>query len=231
MPIPNAPAPEEQARTASADPSIGNDFDSVFSQLEGHTEQTAPVEPAGSQEHQPSEPDAAAASDPAGLAYGTVQRWSVLLDTVPPIHRIKLLRELPAAIANGEIRAVSLREKLTHKYQDVGGKPHTLTISDEAILYTADVHRWMTDHVNEHVYDLLAEQKHLEVDFEQLTSGELDFERLVKLRRDKEGPAAKGTAKPTGSGAGKPGSKATAPASKTKSAPKREQQKPEAPAS
>lgn len=222
MSMSDLPNPEYLPPPTPNDASMRDEFEISFDQLQGKKGSTVLSGDAGAQaEGSPSRSaQANASSAPQGqpaLPYGTVQRWSVLLATVPPVHRIKLLRELPAALARGDFQAVSLKTEITHEYQDAGGKPQTLTLPDEAILYTSKLQKWISTQVKEHVYELLVEQEHLQVDFEQLTSGELDFKRLVKLQRDKEAsatkPATKGTTKPTGGGAGTSGSNSTGAAS------------------
>ncbi|THF69840.1 hypothetical protein E7T06_10070 [Deinococcus sp. Arct2-2] len=234
---PDPPTPNHLTQTLLNDASVDSDIETALDQLEGKQNTAACPANAASQSDQstcePGQADASAAPpSPAGLPYGTVQRWSVLLETVPPVHRIKLLRELPEAVARGEIQAVSLNTELTHEYQNKDGQPETHTVPDEAIWYTAEIQKWMVHHVKEHVYELLAEQGRLRVDFDQLASGELDFKRLVKMRQGKDASVTKPATKPTGGGAGKSGSKITPAAStKNKSAPKRDHQKAEAPAS
>ncbi len=151
---------------------------------------------------------------------------------MPSAHRIKLLRELPEAIARGEVQAVSLNTELTHEYQTTDGEAQTLTVPDEAIWYTADIQKWMIHHVKEHVYELLAEQDRLRVDFDLIASGELDFKRLVKMRQGGEPvpnkPAGKAGNKTAGKSGGK---KSPATSSKTTTSPKRDHQKAEVPKS
>jgi hypothetical protein len=224
MSMSDLPNPGDLLPPTPNDASVQSEVETIFNQLEGKNESVVLLGDAGAQaEGSPSSSaQADASSAPQGqpaLPYGTLQRWSVLLGTVPPVHRIKLLRELPTALTRGDFQAVRLKATLTHEYQDAGGQPQTLTVPDEAIRYTSKLHKWITAQVKEHVYELLTEQEHLQVDFEQLTSGELDFKRLVKLQRDKEAlsskPAAK-AAKPTGSGAGTSRSNSTRGASPQK---------------
>ncbi|WP_019012316.1 hypothetical protein [Deinococcus aquatilis] len=217
--------------------SVRNEFKISFDQLQG--KKRSAVLPgdvgAGAAGSTFGSVQADASSAPQGqpaLPYGSVQRWSVLLETVPSVHRIKLLRELPGAIARGEVQAVSLNTELTHEYQNKDGQPETHTAPDEAIWYTADLQKWMVHHVKEHVYELLAEQDRLRVDFDLIASGELDFKRLVKMRQG----AAPVSSKPTGKSGDKPagkssGKKTPAVSSKTPTPPKRDHQKAEAPTS
>lgn len=197
----NDSPPETTPEHAKA--GIDTELDQTFRVLEGHEEQTPqetsapldgrpdaapgslelPTPPAATERH--TRRGHADTTAPAAL-----RRWSEVLLEVPEHDRRLLVQNFSDAATTGQFLAVPLTERFRVSYRVVTGQTRTVTLDDEAIQWTPKFQAWVQQQIRENEYEVLGSKAGFRVDFERLASGELDLQRLSKMRQTKGRRAA-----------------------------------------
>lgn len=117
----------------------------------------------------------------------SLTRLSALLDAVPPPARSRFLRKYQAALRDGTVRAVVLRERFTYRVEHPGRTPseNTLERLDEAVLDTPDFRTWLARATSDVERETARGARRIAVTMDELLSGDFDLHALAEANRQR----------------------------------------------